>query len=331
MPAVMTVQGSVEPADLGLTLMHEHIFINLLAEFRESGLLNDYRLMCQEVGAFAAVGGRTIVELTTAELTRGAAPDPAGVFSGQPGSGYPENGSRDVNNVLSIQRLSNETGLNVILGTGHFRDPYFDQTWLDRFDADRVAERMVTDLTEGISGTGVRAGIIGEIGADKWYVSAAEERSFRAAARAQLETGAAISTHASRWPVGTAQLDILAAEGVDPARVIIGHSDSVNIPEYHEEIARRGAFVQFDTVRGENEYDTRLRVEFVQNLIRKGFINHILLSHDVCIRSQLRISGGFGFDYIPATFVGILQDAGVSKDEIQHILVANPRRALASE
>jgi phosphotriesterase-related protein len=311
--------------------MHEHIFINMLAEFRESGLLNDHRLMCEEAGAFAAAGGRTIVDLTTAELTRGAAPDPAGIFSGQPDSGYPQDGSRAVNNVLSIKRLSEETGLNLIVGTGHFRDPYFDQGWIDRFDAAQIAERMVRDLTEGISGTGVRAGIIGEIGADKWHVSSAEERSFRAAARACRETGAAISTHASRWPVGIAQLDILQAEGVDPRRVIIGHSDSVNIPEYHEAIARRGAFVEFDTVRGENAYDTRLRVEFVRNLIGKGYLGHILLSHDVCIRSQLRINGGFGFDYIPTSFVPVLAEAGVGKDEIQQILVDNPRRALAGE
>jgi hypothetical protein len=76
----------------------------------------------------------------------------------------------------------------------------------------------------------LRAGVIGEIGADRWYVSAAEERSFRAAARAHLRTGLTISTHAARWPVGLEQLRLLTEEGADPRRVIIGHADSVPLP-----------------------------------------------------------------------------------------------------
>src|SRR5579875_1536291 len=132
MSTIMTVRGPVGAEELGITLMHEHIFINLLAEYRATGLLNDYPLMREEVGAFANAGGRTIIDLTAAELTKGAAPDPTGIFSGRPDTGYPENGSRAVNNVLALQRIGDETGLNIILGTGHYRDPYFDQGWFDR-------------------------------------------------------------------------------------------------------------------------------------------------------------------------------------------------------
>jgi predicted metal-dependent phosphotriesterase family hydrolase len=309
-------------------LMHEHVFINLLVERRPEGLLNDYRLMRQELSAFVAAGGRTVVDLTSAEITNGAAPDPAGKFHGPASTGYPENGSRSVHNVLSLKAVSEDTGLNVILGTGHYRDPFIDSAWFDRNSIDQVAAQLIRDIQVGIAGTDVRAGIIGEIGSDKWYVSAAEERSFRAAARAHRETGLSVTTHAAKWPVGIDQVDLLSAEGVSPHRIIIGHCDTVNIPEYHLSLAKRGVFVQFDNIRQSTDYDVTLRVEFVMALAREGFLDQILLSHDVCKRTHLNIHGGGGFDYVPVGFAERLFEAGLDRGELEHILVDNPRRAL---
>lgn len=329
MAEVMTVRGPVSADQLGTTLMHEHIFINEMIEERAIGLLHDYDLMKQEIDHFAAAGGRTIVELTTAELTSGAAPDPTGRFGGVPSTGYAENGSREPNQVLNLLKISLETGVNIILGAGHYRDPYLDHSYVDRRSVGDIARKILDEATTGFAGTNVRAGIIGEIAADKWHVSAAEERSFRAAARAQKATGLAITTHASRWPVGVEQLDILCAEGADPRRVVIGHCDTVNIPEYHEELARRGAFVEFDTIRGNTEFDTRRRVALVMNLVRKGHIGQVLLSHDICSRTHLHAAGGEGYDYIPARFVKALMSAGLDEAGVEQLLVHNPRRALA--
>ena len=326
--SVMTVAGPIEAGDLGMTLMHEHIFINILAERRPEGLLNDYQLMRQELDAFSAVGGRTIVDLTTAELTSGAAPDPAGTLSGPSSTGYPERGSRSLQHVLSLRRMAEDTGLNIIVGTGHYRDPFLDTAWFDRNSADQIAEQMVRDIREGVAATDIRAGIIGEIGADKWYLSAAEERSFRAAAWAHAATGLTITTHAAKWPVGLAQLDVLTAEGVAPERVVVGHCDTVNLPDYHQEVAGRGAYVQLDNIRRGNDYDFGLRVGFVMSLVRSGHIDQILLSQDVCKRSHLNITGGGGYDFVPGIFAAALLAAGLDQGEINHILVDNPRRAL---
>lgn len=331
MGSVMSASGPVDGAALGVTLMHEHIFINMLIESRPAGLLNDYGLMQQEIGKFVLAGGRTVVDLTVAEITSGAAPDPTGRYGGVPATGYAENGSRSVNNVLSLKKLAQDSGLNIILGTGHYRDPFLDQLWMDRVGVDRLAEQMSIELTDGFAGTDVRAGLIGEIGADKWYVSAAEERAFRAAARAHLATGATISTHAAKWPVGVEQLDLLAAEGVDPRRVIIGHCDTVNIPEYHQDIAKRGSFVQFDNIRCATEYDLQLRVNLVMALVRSGNLDQILLSQDVCKRSHLDISGGGGYSFVAVEFAAALERAGLSKEELECILVDNPKRALTGE
>jgi phosphotriesterase-related protein len=324
----MTTAGPVDAAALGVTLMHEHIFVNMLQEARPAALLNDYPLMREEIGAFTEAGGKTVVDLSVAEMTHGAAPDPTGIFGGPSSTGYAEQGTRSIHNVLNLQKLAQDTGLNIILGTGHYRDPFIDTAWFDRVGVAGIAELMVNDLTSGFVGTDVRAGIIGEIGADKWFVSSAEERSFRASARAHLATGVTISTHAAKWPVGIAQLDILTQEGVDPRRVVIGHCDTVNIPEYHLAIARRGAFVQFDNIRCSNEYDLRTRVGHVIALAKQGFLDQILLSQDVCKTYHLNINGGGGYNFVLVNFAAALIDAGLDKEEVAHIVVDNPRRAL---
>jgi phosphotriesterase-related protein len=234
---VMSVQGPIPASDLGFTLPHEHVFLNLMREHRATGLLHDPSLMALELGAYAEAGGRTLVDCTSMGLGR---------------------------NPEALRNIASATGLNIIMGCGLYRDPYIDQAWVDRRSVNEIAELVIRDITEGADGTNVRAGIIGEIGSDQKYVSALEERSFRAAARAHLATGLTITTHAARWPVGLAQLEILALEGVDPARVIVGHTDTVPDFAYHQELLRRGAWVQYDSIRGNSAYDTSVRITYIR-------------------------------------------------------------------
>jgi len=328
--AINTVDSTIADSDLGVTLMHEHVLLNLTAEYRGGGLLNNEALMVEELKRFVAAGGRSLVELTPAELTVGAAPDPAGALGPEPADDFGWR-SRTPSSVLALQRVARAAGVNVIAGTGHYRDPYLAGGWLDAHSVNVIADVMVGDIEEGISGTNVRAGIIGEIGADKWYISALEERSFRAAARAQKRTGVALTTHAARWPVGIAQLDLMAEEGVDPRRVIIGHCDSVPIPRYHRALAERGAFVQFDTIRNESEQQVEQGVRLVHQMVEAGFASQVLLSHDVCTTSQLKSSGGCGFDFVVTTFTERLLEAGIPAEIVQQIIEDNPRRALAGQ
>lgn len=297
---ISTVTGPIDAGELGITLPHEHIFIDLLREVRTDGLLNDPQLMAEELERFRMAGGRTVVDCTNVGLAR----DP-----------------------LALRRMAVKTGLNIIMGSGHYREPYIDRAWMDRHSVDEVAGLIVRDIEEGADGTDVRAGIIGEIGCDR-YITTAEERSFRAAARAHLRTGVTITTHAARWPVGLPQLELLRSEGVDCRRVIVGHCDLVPSTDYHEAIAAAGAFVQFDTIRGETEYDTERRIGYVLNMVRKGLIRHVLLSHDVCRRSHLAALGGCGYIYLLTSFLPRLREAGLSQEQIEQMTVENPRRAL---
>lgn len=302
MTDVMTVLGPVPTGELGPTLMHEHLFINLMREYRGDGLLNDEDLATRECAAFRDVGGRTLVDCTNGSMGR----DP-----------------------LALVRVARNTGVNIVMGSGHYRVPYLDEPWLDAHTVDEVADHIIQDLTDGVGDTGVRAGIIGEVGADKWYISAFEERSFRGAARAHLRTGVPITTHAARWPVGIAQLDLLESEGVSPDAVIVGHCDTVPIPEYHLALARRGAYVQFDNIRGGSDYELDRQAEYVLRLRAEGFADRVLLSHDVCLASLLGLRGGPGFTLLWRDFIPRLLRHGMTDVEVSHIMTDNPARALS--
>jgi predicted metal-dependent phosphotriesterase family hydrolase len=301
---VMSVTGPVQSSDLGVVLPHEHVFADLVREYRGTGLLNDEHLAGRELAAFAAAGGTTLVDLTLDEIGR---------------------------NPPALRRVAEAAGVTIIMGCGHYRDPYLDRAWFDRHSVEAIADEIVRDVDEGVRDTGIRAGIIGEIGADRWYISAAEERSFRAAARASLRTGLTISTHAARWPVGLEQLRLLTGEGADPRRVIIGHTDSVPLPDYHLALARQGCYVSFDGIGTGTPYDLRRTVDYVVALVRAGFGSQVLLSHDIFLRGQLREDGGPGYAYLLTDFLPLLTAAGLEEDEVRGFVTANPRAALTGE
>jgi predicted metal-dependent phosphotriesterase family hydrolase len=301
---IMTVTGPVSQDDLGVVLPHEHVFIDLVREYRGNGLLNDEHLARAELTALRQAGGGTLVDLTLDEIGR----DPA-----------------------ALRRVSEATGVQIVMGSGHYRDPYLDRDWFDRMSADAIAEEISRDITEGVRDTGVRAGIIGEIGADRRYISAAEERSFRAAARAHQRTGLTISTHAARWPVGLDQLALLAEEGVDPRRVIVGHADSVPIPEYHLALAGQGCYISFDGIGTGSRYDLDQAVRYLRNLVHSGFGDQILLSHDVCLRDHLRAHGGCGYGFLITGFLPMLAVAGLDEEQVRRFVTENPRAALTGE
>jgi predicted metal-dependent phosphotriesterase family hydrolase len=178
----------------------------------------------------------------------------------------------------------------------------------------------------------VRPGIIGEIGTEHAWMSAQEERVHRAAARAARVTGLAVTTHSLHSQVGLDQLRLLEEEGADPARVIIGHADSVPDLDYYLAILDRGANVQFDllgapgdAVRAQGE--PRL-IEIIVELLERGFTDQILLSQDVSANRQLKAYGGNGYSYLAQHFLPKLRTAAVGEGEIARMTVDNPRRLL---
>lgn len=315
-PFVQTVLGRVDPATVGFTLPHEHTQCQLWTipdRFDYWELTADEELIAEELGRFRDAGGSCVVDLTLPGIGR----DPAW-----------------------LRRVARRTGLHVVMGTGWYRQPYYPPDALvDRRSVAELVDVLTREHEEGVPGSEdeagerVRPGIIGEIGTHRPWLSAQEERVFRACGRASRATGMAVTTHAVMSPVGLRQLEVLEEAGADPARVVIGHGDSYPVLGHWLEIVRRGASLECDFLgmsftpmerRGEPRV-----IELILRLLEGGFADRILLSQDVCDNSQLVFYGGNGYTYLQETFLPRLRERGVSAAEIARITVENPRRILS--
>jgi phosphotriesterase-related protein len=313
MTSVMTVTGPVPASSLGLTLVHEHIFLDLTRDVAgRNSLLNDPELAYRELALYKEAGGVTLVDQTTGGL-RGHDHD-----------------ITPTKHAIAIREMARRTGLQIVLGAGWYREPYYERR-LWRMRTDQIAEELARDVTDGIDGTDVRAGLLGEIGSHFTWISPVEERVFRAVARAHRRTGVSIATHALNSPVGLDQLDILEHEGVDPRRVIIGHAHSYPVHEYHLALVRRGAFVSFDRLGFRQPYEHERMVQGIRDLVAAGHVGHIVLSQDVCWRTDYVAYGGRGYAFVPTGFREELRDLGIGDEPFERMTVDNPRRALSGE
>lgn len=307
-PRVMTVSGPIPPEKLGFTLPHEHTSISLWHvpnrwDYWE--LTPEEDVVVEELRDYRRRGGGSLVDLTL------------------PGTGR---------NPVRLRRLAGSTGLNIVMGTGWYRESYYPpEALIDRRTVDELAAEIVVEFERGVGESGIHPGIIGEIGTDKPWLSPAEERVHRAAARASRQTGMAITTHGVQSRVGLAQLRIFEEEGVDPGRVVIGHADSMHDVDFYLEALGRGANLGFDFLGhrfgSEEALEPRL-VETMVELLERGFGPQILLSQDVCHNSQLKANGGFGYVYLQQHFLPTLRTAAVGEGEIRQMTIDNPARIL---
>ena len=309
MAHVQTVLGPIDPGELGFTLPHEHTQIALWQipdRWDYWQLTRDQPLILDELAAYRAAGGRSLVDLTL------------------PGVG------RDPVWLTEVARAS---GLNIVMGCGWYRGAYYPaEALIDRRSVDALADDLVAEARDGVGENGVRPGIIGEIGTDKPWLSAQEERVHRAAARAARRTGLAITTHGVLSAVGLEQLRVFEEEGADPTRVVIGHADSFPVLEHHLAILERGASVEFDflgmSFNAVERHGEGRVIDLLCELLSRGHVERVLLSQDVCNDSQLTRYEGNGYTYLAQTFLPRLREAGVSEAEIETMTVANPRRIL---
>jgi len=299
---VMTVLGPVDPEELGITLPHDHIFIDMPhSTYGFDVILNDVDLAIEELRFYKGAGGGTIVDVTPEDLGR---------------------------NVPGQKRVAEETGLHVIAGTGYFVEPYYP-SFVYEMNINRLADHITREVTKGIDGTGVRAGIIGEIGTGRKFITPVEERVFRAAARTHRRTGIAITTHTRHEDLLLEQIEILEDEGVDLHRVVIGHLGDQRNMERLRVVAAKGVYLGIDHIGWEIPQRDFQRARTVALLVREGYLSQILLSMDVCQKSRLHWHGGHGYDHVVKTFVPLLMKEGVSESAIRTMLTENPRRLLA--
>jgi phosphotriesterase-related protein len=340
---VVTVLGPIEPSELGVCLPHEHIICTLDEGLDWSGDDPDLRAfaaepvtaanlvriqrdpfgnranlrlidedeMVRELLLFAAAGGRAIVDQTTGDFGR---------------------------DVAALRRIAEATGLHVVAGCGHYVAD-FCRPEVAGMTVDDLATEIVADLLADPGCGGVHCGVIGEIGVSSPVILEDEMRTLCAAARAQLRTGAPVSIHATAPDhAGLAALRILADHGVDPARVAVCHLDSGIDLDYQREVAREGAFLEYDwfgwTVPGGGAdggglpHSDRERIEAVAELVGEGLADQLLLSHDIATKTQLAAYGGHGYAHLSGTVAPLFERRGVDAATLDHIMRDNPARWL---
>ena len=303
MGSVLTVTGEVPSDELGAVLMHEHILCDFYRISDDlNRLLDDVGLVTTELGYLEATSVRTVVEMTSVGL------------------------GRDLEN---LRKIALSTGLNIVAGCGWYRDPFLPPEVFEK-TSDGLADILISEINQGAPDSGVRPGIIGEIGAKRSPMSPAEERVLRAGGYAHLETGVSIYTHASRSTVGIEQAKILICIGVPPERIVIGHADTIpaNRKEYWSELLDMGVTLGFDTVRPDFPYELGVRIDGLTWLAERGSLGQVVVSNDVCFRSHLRAFGGVGYPYCVTGFLDSLRQVGFGDQEFQTIFYDTPVRLL---
>jgi len=338
---VMTVLGSISPEELGITLTHEHILIDCSPWFiepeeasqkgyveqpvtldnlwwirqnmfgnRDNLLLTDVNEAVDEVIEFKRHGGNSIVDVTNIGIGRDR------VF---------------------LKSISSELGINVIMGSGYYIYRSHPPDMSEK-TVEEIADEIVTDVTKGVGDTGIKAGIIGEIGIDDIEKYPNEEKSLRAAALAQKETGAPLTVHPPIERQCERIIEILEEEGADLNRVIMCHADMYldESLEYTLMIADAGIYIGYDCFGLEGSWpimdlfeptDTQ-RVNAIKKLIDNGHLDKVLVSQDVCNKIQATAYGGIGRTHILKNCLPLFRQAGISGEEINAILVDNPKRVL---
>jgi len=342
-----TVLGLVNPETLGITLPHEHLLISQgAANFVEPAAasekhyalkpvsieilswlyhhpsnnfdnmnMTDEKEAIDEAMLFKLAGGGTIVDVTNIGIGR----DPR-----------------------SLQRISRATGLNIIMGSGHYLVGCHPEDMGDKSEED-IAEEIISDVTSGVDGTTVKAGVIGEIGIS-WPMHPNEKKALRGAVIAQKKTGAPLSVHPGRMNNKSAFeiLDVLQEAGADMKRVIMCHIDNrVRTHEGRIKIGKAGCYLEYDVFgwegyvpltlyKGSSIYlpNDAARIDEIMQLIHEGFLDQILISQDICFKSWRVKYGGRGYAHILNYALPLMLDKGMTHKEIDTIVIDNPKRIL---
>ena len=346
---IMTVLGPIDPSEIGVTHMHEHMIIDFLSVseeaqqshakgFAEGGKtinwedpislsnyyavrrnpfllkeamqLVDVDLITSAVREFKEAGGSCIVEVT-----------PIGVGRNPP----------------MLKQIATETGVKVVMGTAFYvRD--FHPPEIAKMSEEQVTDLLAAELEKGVGDPPIRPGIIGEVGL-VWPVHPEETKVLRASAKAQRRTGMCLSIHPGRNVAAPMDaIHTVVSAGGDPKRTIICHLDRTlfDTNDYLK-LAKTGCYLEFDLFGWETRHyplseidmpNDAVRVDNIMQLVKAGHIDQILVSHDVDSKLRLRVYGGEGYQHILENVVPVMRRKGLNEAQVSQILIENPRRAL---
>jgi phosphotriesterase-related protein len=304
---IETVKGSVPVAALGLILPHEHLFTDLRRPTHPNYAQGDPEQVAQmlrpHLEAAEKAGVTALVECTGGGVGR---------------------------NIAVLRRLAEITPIHIVAPTGVYKEGFIPADMLD-LSAEALADRWVRDLVEGIDGTSSRAGFI-KVAISDDGPTPIEVRNLQAAALASRQTGAVIASHTIGGAGAKREVDVLEKAGHDLSRFVWVHAQTEPDSVIHQELARRGVWIELDTIGVPSQHEPQLRAALA--LIEAGMADNLLLSHDAGWYDPSQPDGvpahGFrGYTALVEEFIPALRARGVTDAMIHQLTVTNPARAFA--
>jgi phosphotriesterase-related protein len=293
-------------SDAGLILPHEHLFTDLRgpeAEGHGKADEKDFvRVMKPLVTAAREAGVSTMVECTTIGVGR---------------------------NIPFIANLGRDVGIHIVVPTGVYGRANYAPKKYAEMSEDELARWMMEEIVVGIEGTPLRAGFIKTASSEK-ELRPVEEKFLRASARASKQTGAAIASHTTTGAVARKQAEIIDSMGVPLKRFIWVHAQAEQDSNLHQELARRGVYIELDSIGNSNEEDEKI-FKIIRLLADAGFADQILISQDAGWYNPGQPNGGKqrGYTGLVTTFLPKLKKGGFPDTFLRKLTHENPFNAFS--
>lgn len=293
---IRTVLRDIPKEQLGITMAHEHFIVDL-ARVRKDNIskIETIEEVIPEIKLMQDLNVKSAFEVSTIDLGR---------------------------DVKKLKQISEITGLNIVCSTGFYLHQFHPER-LNEADAEQIADIYIKELTEGIDGTDIKAGLIAEIASSPEGFIGNEKKILEAAAIASVKTGAAVSTHTGK-NTAFETVDTLLNLGVNPNKVIIGHQDLIDDTNYHIELLKRGINIGFDTCGKSAYMPDETRAKNIIKLIEAGYGEHIVLSNDISRRTYFTSYGQQGYLAVMKIIVPLLKEYGATQQQINKLLIDNP-------
>ena len=318
MTVINTVSGVIGPEALGLTLVHEHIIASFAgwdcdALARPYDIEKIVKICMTAVGPVKQFGVKSIIDATPIDLGR---------------------------DMEVMKQVSDKLELNIICSTGMYTEDmgkyaYFKHRSKNQGEdmAAEIYDTFLYEITRGIGKTGVKAGVI-KVATGLNKISDCEMATLKAAARAQKETGVPIITHTEAGTMGPEQVDVLLAEGADPEKIMCGHMCGNRSIPYQESV-----YISFDRFGIEAIMPDAVRTATLISLLGMGYAGRVMLSHDrigctlgrggAVSEEKRKLWENWTFTTIFRNIIPALKQAGVTDQQINTMMVENPRKLLS--
>lgn len=344
MRTIHTVRGTVSADEINLICPHEHLFLDMTHEavepkteadkalfygeiqMKDIGILhrNPYIVKTnlvldnidgavEETNCLAEFNCNLLVDVTTVGLGR---------------------------DFMKLKEFCKRSELNVVAGTGLFVHDALPRMY-EKKSAEQIAAWMIGEIKDGHCDTGIRPGVIGEIGTSE-VIYPIEEISLYAAAMASTETNLPIYLHTYSWSrAGLEAVKLLLREKVKSENIVVCHLDVTFDDSYIRDVLNQGVYLEFDNFSKEFYFEPQdgafsggpfetdvARVRKLKELVAEGYTEQLLLANDLCLKGSLHRYGGWGYDHVFRNIVPMMRMEGIDETAIQKMIAVNPKRFL---